>query len=43
MKRYNNEWKQIRQEIVQERIDEMPYRCGQVFRHPSVRVKTTRW
>ena len=37
------EWKQIKQEMVQERIDEMPYRCGQVFRHPRVRVKTDRW
>lgn len=38
-----HEWKQIRQEMVQERIDEMPYRCKQVFQHPKVRVKTDRW
>lgn len=38
-----HELKQIRQEMVQERIDEMPYRCRQVFRYPSVRVKTDRW
>ena len=38
-----HEWKQIQQEIVQERIDEMPHRCRQVFQYPSVRVRTTLW
>jgi hypothetical protein len=28
-----HEWSQIRQEMVQRRIDEMPYRCRQVYRH----------
>lgn len=37
------EWKQIRQEMVQERIHEMPYRCEQVYRHPRAHVKTDPW
>jgi hypothetical protein len=37
------EWKQIQQEMVQERINEMPYRCRQVFQHPGVRCKTAHW
>lgn len=37
------EWKQVRQETVQERMDEMPYRCEQVHRHPRVHVKTDLW
>jgi hypothetical protein len=38
-----HEWSQIRQEMVQRRIDEMPYRCRQVYRHPKVRCKTSLW
>ncbi|KAF2629281.1 hypothetical protein BU25DRAFT_337398, partial [Macroventuria anomochaeta] len=38
-----HEWKQVGQEMVQERINEIPYRCRQVFQHPSVRCKTALW
>ena len=37
------EWSQIRQEMVQERIDEMLYPCRQMYRHPKVRCKTNLW
>jgi hypothetical protein len=37
------EWKAIDQETIQQRVLEMQYRCGQVYRHPKVRVKTDLW
>ncbi|KAF2630657.1 hypothetical protein BU25DRAFT_437893 [Macroventuria anomochaeta] len=38
-----HEWKQIRQEMVQERVNEISYRCRQVFQHPNVWVKIDLW
>jgi hypothetical protein len=37
------EWKQVKQEMVQERVAELPERLEQVFQHPRVRVKTALW
>jgi hypothetical protein len=37
------EWSRVRQETVQDRIKEMPWRCGQVLNHPETRVKTKVW
>jgi hypothetical protein len=37
------EWSNVRQDQIQARINEMPFRCGQVHRHPETRVKTGLW
>jgi hypothetical protein len=37
------EWQKVSINDIQERIIEMQYRCGEVFRNPGVRVKTRRW
>ncbi|KAF2690231.1 hypothetical protein K458DRAFT_290184 [Lentithecium fluviatile CBS 122367] len=37
------EWKQVSITDIREGILEMQFRCGQVFEHPGVRVKTGRW
>lgn len=37
------EWEKIDQESIQQRIDEMPDRCKQVFLYPEVRYKGAIW
>jgi hypothetical protein len=37
------EWKKVRQEMVEERVIELPDRLRQVAQHPRVRVKTALW
>ncbi|KAF2831775.1 hypothetical protein CC86DRAFT_367052 [Ophiobolus disseminans] len=37
------EWKAVTQDQIQARINEMPYRVGQVFAHPDKRCKTSLW
>jgi hypothetical protein len=37
------EWKAVTQDQIQARINEMPYRVGQVFAHPDKRCKTELW
>lgn len=37
------EWKAVTQDQIQVRINEMPYRVGQVFAYPDKRCKTSLW
>jgi hypothetical protein len=38
-----NEWQQVTQDQIQARINEMPWRVGQVYEHPEKRVKSDLW
>ena len=38
-----HEWSQVTQDQIQARINEMPYRCGEVYANPKKRVKTNLW